>query len=298
MIAKLSDPGRTGLPSRGLMVALVAMIVAAVLLVSAPASLLDRWLAHASADKLRLAQIEGTLWHGSARVVLVDPARMNAPQGTVGDSGGMVGTASLSGRTGLLAGWAVPGTVHWRLSPRVLLGLLDLSVQLAPTHLTGALASPGGTSVQILGSLATGFRIGAGSFEWPDVALESLGSPWNTLRPVASLKMHWDTMVVDENGIRGSLAVQVLNASSALSTVRPLGSWQLGVQARGKDAALKIETIAGPVFLEGDGQWREGVGVQFRLAAWPDATNQAMLTPLLNLIGPREGGRNIIRVGV
>jgi general secretion pathway protein N len=104
-------------------------------------------------------------------------------------------------------------------------------------------------------------------------------------------------MVIDSTGIRGTLTLELSDVTSAMSPVRPLGSWRLAVRAAGESAALSMDTLAGPVHLEGDGQWNTRGGLKLRLAAWPDPLMQTVLTPLLNLIGPREGGRTIIRLG-
>jgi general secretion pathway protein N len=258
-------------PKIVLTVLFAAGVALGVLAIAPPTGLLDVWLNAATGGRVRLAQTEGTLWQGAARVVLVDPGRASRPDATLGP----------------LPGLAMPGMLRWSLSPRLLFGLLEASFTLVD----------GGAPVHIIGSVMTGVRIDAGRFEWLGLALEGLGSPWNTVRPVAAMRLQWESLVIDAGGIRGTLALELADVTSAMSPVRPLGSWRLGVQATGRQAVLRMETLAGPVHLEGDGQWNAGGSLNLRLAAWPDPPMQAVLAPLLNLIGPREGGRTIIRVG-
>ena len=251
---------------------LMVTIAVSVIALAPPTILLDTWLTNVSAGRVRLAQVQGTLWQGSGRLVLVDPARLQIVEAAPRP----------------LAGLALPGRVAWEISPRLLFGIFDARV----TMLNGA------EPLHVLGSVATGIRLGAGVLDWPGLELEGLGAPWNTVRPRARAHLSWEPMVIDSGGIRGTLALELSEVASALSPVRPLGSWRLAVQARGKDASLRMETLAGPVHLEGDGQWRAGAGLSLRLLAWPDNEYQAALSPLLNLIGPRESGRTLIRVGV
>jgi len=256
-------------PKVALTLLLVACVAIGVLAISPPTALLDLWLTHATGGRVRLAQTEGTLWQGAARIVIVDPAPSPAPSAAP------------------LKGLALPGVMRWTLSPSLLIGLLDASVVLVD----------GGVPVHVVGSVGTGVRVDAGRFEWVGLALSGLGSPWNTVRPVGALRAQWEPMVIDSAGIRGTLTLELADVTSAMSPVRPLGSWRLAVRAAGESAALRMETLAGPVHLEGDGQWNARGGLKLRLAAWPDPPMQTALTPLLNLIGPREGGRTIIRLG-
>lgn len=250
-----------------------------VLAFAPPTALLDLWLTYATAGRVRLAQTEGTLWQGAARIVLVDPARALVS--------GQASVPSTAPSPAPLQGVALPGVMRWNLSPRLLIGLLDASVTLVD----------GGVPVHLVGSVGTGVRVDAGRFEWIGLALSGLGSPWNTVRPVGALRVQWEPMVIDSAGIRGTLTLELADVTSAMSPVRPLGSWRLAVRAAGESAVLRMETLSGPVYIEGDGQWSSRGGLRLRLAAWPDPPMQTALTPLLNLIGPREGGRTIIRLG-
>jgi len=274
-------------PQVALSLLVVAGVAIGVLAFAPPTSLLDLWLTYATGGRVRLAQTEGTLWHGAARIVIVDPARALV-SGQASAPSPRSSPASLpASLPEPLQGLALPGVMRWTLSPRLLVGLLDANVTLVD----------GGVPVHVVGSVGTGVRVDAGRFEWIGLALSGLGSPWNTVRPVGTLRLQWEPMVIDSAGIRGTLTLELDDVTSAMSSVRPLGSWRLAVRAAGESAALRMETLAGPVHLEGDGQWSARGGLGLRLAAWPDPPMQTALTPLLNLIGPREGGRTIIRLG-
>lgn len=262
-------------PKIALSLLLAAVVAIGVLAIAPPTALLDLGLTYATGGRVRLAQTEGTLWRGAAQIVLVDPARaLDSAQASAPSPAPLQGVA-------------LPGVMRWSLSPSLLIGLLDAHVTLVD----------GGVPVHLVGSVATGVRVDAGRFEWIGLALSGLGSPWNTVRPVGTLRVQWEPMVIDSAGIRGTLTLELADVTSAMSPVRPLGSWQLAVRSAGESATLRMETLNGPVHLEGAGEWNARGGLALRLAAWPDPTMQTALAPLLNLIGPREGGRTIIRLG-
>jgi len=262
-------------PKIALALILAVGVAIGVLAMAPPTALLDLWLTYATGGRVRLAQTEGTLWRGAAQIVLVDPARASNSSQAPASS------------PAPLQGVALPGVMRWTLSPRLLIGLLDARVALVD----------GGVPVHLVGSVATGVRVDAGRFEWIGLALSGLGSPWNTVRPVGTLRVQWEPMVIDSAGIRGTLTLELAEVTSAMSPVHPLGNWRLAVRVAGERATLRIETLSGPVHLEGDGQWTARSGLGLRLEAWPDPPMLTALTPLLNLIGPREGGRTIIRLG-
>lgn len=88
-------------PKIVLTVLFAAGVALGVLAIAPPTGLLDVWLNAATGGRVRLAQTEGTLWQGAARVVLVDPVRASRPDATLGP----------------LPGLAMPGMLRWSLSP-------------------------------------------------------------------------------------------------------------------------------------------------------------------------------------
>ena len=97
--------------------------------------------------------------------------------------------------------------------------------------------------------------------------------------------------------MQGEWRADVLELSSAVSTVRPLGSYRLqGTLAGPAGPALTLTTLSGDLRLEGRGGWRGG-------RFWFDGLAQAAperldaLSNLLNLLGRRDGARAHLRLG-
>ena len=249
----------------GLAVLLPALLVLAVL---APASWVDRGLDRASLGRVRLADAEGTLWRGQGRLVIADPA-------------------AAAGDGPVVEGFALPGTVDWKLSVLpLMLGIIDATLSV------GAMPEP-----VSIGGHPGEVRVGPGSLDLPSVELTRLGSPWNTIRPSAALSLRWDALVIREGVLDGRVSVELRDAASAMTPVRPLGSYQIEVGGTGREVSLVLRTLSGPLKLEGSGKWERRRGLQFTASADAEGTEKSRLQSLLSLMGRREGDRTIIRIG-
>ncbi|MCL4185568.1 MAG: type II secretion system protein N, partial [Burkholderiaceae bacterium] len=90
---------------------------------------------------------------------------------------------------------------------------------------------------------------------------------------------------------------ELRDASSAMTPVRPLGSYRVEIVGHGGQADLSIQTLAGPLRLQGTGNFSARTGLKFTAEARPDAVEQARLQSFLGLIGRRDGDKTIIRIG-
>lgn len=270
---KRPDPGRT-------FALLIVLLLGAVLvgLATAPARYADAALAHATQGRVRLAQVEGTIWNGSAQLVL-----------TRGEAGGAIGPAFTDRSPGdaLLSGVAIPGRIVWSIRALPLL-VAQLDAQLR----IGSLAQP----VRVHGNWSE-VRIDAGTIELPSVELGQLGSPWNTVRPAGALRLSWENLRLRAAGLDGRAHIELHNASSAMTPVRPLGSYRVEVVGHGRRAELGITTIDGPLRLQGNGSFDTNRGLRFVAEASAEARERDRLQSFLGLIGPREGEHTIIRIG-
>lgn len=266
------DPGKALAYS---LVALLGAVLAGVAFV--PASFADAALAHATQGRVRLAQAEGTIWNGSARLVLAEgraAASGDAARGRAADGA-------------LVAGVAIPGRVDWSIRALPLLvGQLDAQLRL------DRVARP----VRVHGNWGE-VRIDAGAIELPSVELGGLGSPWNTVRPSGALRLSWENLVLRPAGLDGRARIELREASSAMTPVRPLGSYRIDVVGSGSRAELSIATIDGPLRLQGNGSFDANRGLRFVAEASAEARERDRLQSFLGLIGPREGERTIIRIG-
>ncbi len=239
----------------------------AVVLAAAPARWLAAAVAQASGGRVLLVEPAGRVWAGSAQLVLT-------------------GGADSRDRA------ALPGRMHWRLSPR--LDGVAATVQAdcctpdAPLRLR-AHARWGGWAL----------NLADGASHWPAALLAGLGTPFNTIAPEGELELATQGLAAQWQSGRlqldGSATLTARQLSSRLSTLRPMGSYQLVVQG-GPEIHLTLGTLEGSLQLSGQGQW---VGTRLRFQGEARAARglQAQLANLLNILGQRQGDRAVLSFG-
>jgi general secretion pathway protein N len=238
----------------------------AALVLFAPARWLTDRVAKTTGGQLLLADPRGTVWTGSADLVL-------------------------TGGPGSSDAAALPTRLDWRLRPSMGgLRLLVSSACCTPQPLTMTVR---------LGLGSTRVEFADTPSRWPASILAGLGTPWNTLqlegdldlRP-QGLKLQWASGRLQVEG-RADLTAE--RVASRLSTLRPMGSYRLTLTG-GAVPALQLSTLDGALQLTGSGQW---VGSRLRFtgeaSAAPD--RETALANLLNIIGRRNGARSIITIG-
>lgn len=236
----------------------------------APASWLARAVGNATSQRLLLADPRGTVWAGSAEVVL---------------SGGPDSRDARS----------LPGRLQWDLGMR---GMgLDLRLRHACclNGTVGVLLEPGFGRMQATVAAPSGW-VG----QWPGMLLAGLGTPWNTLQPGGAVRLLTPGMSFESAQGRwrmsGQAEVELLDASSRLATLDTLGSYRLSVIGDGGTAKLSLGTLEGALKLNGSGTWGPG-GVRFMGEASADPADEPALNNLLNIIGRRSGARSVISIG-
>lgn len=224
---------------------------AVALIATAPATLVDAGVQHASQGRLRLADASGTVWSGSGQI-------------EVRDAGG---------RTGVAKAFA------WRVMPESLLrGHLVCEVELdQPAKrfpVTLSLSRIELTNVDIsLPATVLGLAV-------PKLA--PLGLTGDVLIHVASLSIARDA-------IEGNATVQWRAAGSTLTPVSPLGDYELRLDGEGMTIHAFLRTIEGPLQLDGKGTWKRGDNPAFVATARIAAQQQAQLAPLMRLIAVDRG---------
>ena len=247
---------------------LIGAVVAAGAL--APALWLAQAVNAASQGRLQLRQPSGSLWSGSAQLVLTAGARASDAQ-------------------------ALPGTVRWQLRPQWNHQGPGLSLQVsADCCTTTPLAlqwQPGRDGGHI--------RLADGQSRWPAELLTGLGAPWNTLQAQGWIQVNSQQAQLQSSPqgwqMGGLLRLQALDVSVRLSTLRPLGSYQLDVQG-GERTRLALTTLNGRLQLSGQGHW-QGQGLVFSGEASAEPEHEAALNNLLNLMGQRQGSRSSFKIG-
>jgi general secretion pathway protein N len=243
---------------------LIGLLLALVLF--APARWLASSLERASSGHLVLDDARGTVWNGSARLLLT----------------GGAGSNDIA---------ALPGRVEWRLRP----AWIGVDAQLSaacctqqPVSLRGRTRWGGATLL-----------VGDHRSQLPAAVLAGLGTPWNTIQIDGELQLATQGLSVEwvegRLSIAGRAELTVLRVSSRLSTLKPMGSYRITLNG-GSTSTLQLTTLEGALQLAGSGQW---VGSRLRFSGTASAApdREAALSNLLNVIGRRSGPRSIITIG-
>ncbi|AVR98878.1 type II secretion system protein N [Pseudoduganella armeniaca] len=245
---------------------LLAIVVTAALtlLVFFPAAWVAVLVERQTDGRLTLGDAQGTLWHGSAFVG---------------------GAASSSAAVTPL----LPGRFTWQLSPLSLLGSVRMELS-NPEALT--------QPVLFTGSWRQ-WQLSPAVLRLPADGLSGLGAPLNTLALSGRLQLAWTSLqlaLVQRNvAVEGRTTLQMQDVSSRLTSIRPLGSYQLALDWHGQQAGVDLSTTKGPLLLSGTGQLHNG-RLQFSGQAEAAKGYEETLGNLLNLLGQRRmvGGKNII----
>lgn len=244
--------------------ALSGLLLALVLF--APATWLAAAVHDASAGQVQLAEVRGTVWTGSARLLL-------------------------AGGEGSRDSAMLPGHVDWQLRP----GWLALNVQL-----TADCCTPRPLLLRVAPRLdGAVLQLDDGASQWPAAVLAGLGTPWNTVQAQGSLRLVTQNLSVQWRqrrlAVAGRAELTAISLSSSLTTLKPMGSYRLTLTG-GSAPLLDLSTLEGSLQLSGKGQW---VDSRLRFAGIANAApeHEAALANLLNIIGRRNGARSIITLG-
>ncbi|MFT7723098.1 MAG: type II secretion system protein N [Roseateles sp.] len=248
--------------------------LAGALLLFAPASWLARALASATGEHLLIVDTRGSIWRGSGVLVL-------------------------TGGAGSRDAAALPGRLHWRMA------LKGLGLQLAARQ-----------ECCTNGELLLGLQPGLGRLaitvdnrtDWlvrlPAGVLSGLGTPWNTLQLGGSLRLSARELRLESAQGRwrqsGALDLDLLNLSSRVSTVAPLGSYRFSVAADPASpglSTLRLSTLEGALQLSGAGTLNPGGKSRFTGEASAAPGREEALNNLLNIIGRRQGSRSVLTIG-
>lgn len=239
-----------------------------------PAAWLAQGVQQASQGRVQLAEAQGTLWQGSALLVL-------------------------TGGEGSRDATVLPARLHWRLAPAW--DGLQLTLQQAG-HLPQPLTLQAGWGLRSLALLPPAGPDTTPLAQWPAAWLQGLGAPWNTLKPAGQLRLlsrglQWQR---GEQGwqLLGQADLEALGASSSLSPLQPLGSYRLSLQGQaGQSVRLQLRTLDGPLQLQGQGELKPQGGLRFRGEASAAAEQAPALNNLLNIIGRRQGAASVFSIG-
>ncbi|HJV96457.1 MAG TPA: type II secretion system protein N [Albitalea sp.] len=240
----------------------------------APASWLASAVASSTDQRLLLADARGTVWSGSAVPVL-------------------------TGGPGSRDASALPGRLEWSVALKGLAFEVRLRQACCLNGDVALLLRPG------LGRTMITLKPPAGGWvaQWPGAWLGGLGTPFNTLQLGGAVRLASPGLTLESVQGRwrmeGQANVELVSASSRLSTLDTLGSYRITMSGDAANAGapqLNLTTLEGALQLSGNGNFSPS-GVRFRGEARANSGDEAALSNLLNIIGRRDGARSVISIG-
>lgn len=237
------------------MILLGATVFLLALIVQLPAD----WAAWAanrySHGQILITQPTGTLWSGKGQLVI---SRNNNP--------------------------TLLGPLHWSLPAwKLLTGAVRLRLQLPGNQLAGKATLDAGFS----GALAARDV----QLLVPADVIATFYSPASLFSPVGVFNITSESLSISPDSIEGETRIQWTNAGSALSPVRPLGTYEMLVSGKQSRAELRLTTIQGVLQLAGQGTWQPFADGRLNLNGTAQPKDrQEELEPLLKLLGRDLGG--------
>jgi general secretion pathway protein N len=237
----------------------------------APASWLAQGLDQATAGRLQLVDATGTVWHGSALLLL-------------------------TGGPGSRDASVLPSRLDWRLSPSFSGWHLALAQACCLSPGLQLTLDPGWGTLRVQVQSSQNW-VG----QWPAAWLEGLGAPWNTVQPGGMLRLATRDLSLSSSAqgwqLQGQLDLDLLQMSSRLSTLDALGSYRVHISGvASRPPQVQLETLEGALQLRGTGELRPR-GLSFRGEASATPGQEPALNNLLNIIGRRQGAASVISIG-
>ena len=240
------------------------------LLVWAPARWLAWGVAQASQGQVQWLDPRGTVWTGSAQLALTGGTGSRDPQ-------------------------ALPGRLHWTLTPSWTGLNMTWLADCCMAQAARLQVQAGWSTWQLQSSDL--------SSQWPAGLLTGLGAPWNSLQPDGQLQLKTQSLVLHwaqgRMQMKGLAQLDVQNLSSRLSPIKPMGSYQLQIRGTPEGTptpSLQLSTLQGPLLISGQGQW-VGARLRFTGEASAQEGHEPALSNLLNILGRRQGTRSLISLG-
>jgi general secretion pathway protein N len=238
---------------------IAALSVAAVMLALLPAAWITPQFARQTHGHVNLVDAEGSLWHGSATLMLAAGSDMSA--------------ATL-----------LPGRIEWHTA---FWPLFTGRVRMIMRH---SEAMPDPITVDATPRNAT---VTPGALAVPASLLAGLGAPFNTLDLQGNVLLSWSDWRSFDGKAFGQLTMTLDDVSSRVSLVKPLGSYRVKFQAQGTSSTLDLTTIKGPLMLNGNGTV-SAASTSFRGTASAAPEQHDNLAGLLNLLGRPSGPDTVV----
>jgi general secretion pathway protein N len=190
---------------------------------------------------------------------------------------------------------ALPGRVTWQLHPAWPAWQLQINATCCTPQALHMQITPRWRAIHL--------SIQDSLSQWPLDLLAGLGTPWNTVQAQGLLQLSTQGLSIGLGlgpmTMTGQAQLQAIDVSSRLSTLRPMGSYQLTLKNKGQDTptlGLELSTLQGSFELTGHGHWANSRW-HFEGSASAAPERLDALSNLLNIIGRRDGARSLITIG-
>jgi len=118
-----------------------------------------------------------------------------------------------------------------------------------------------------------------------------IGELMPMLQPVqlsGQIHIRSEQLMFSKLGINGNAIAEWVNAGSVLSSVNPLGSYNINLAGAGEKLDITLVTASGALLLEGNGSFTREQGLKFQTTARASADSKGSLDELLNNLGPES----------
>ena len=222
------------------------------LIITAPASLLDKILQSMTDGRLLLANASGTLWHGAATPALRQ------------QKGSLVALQPL----------------HWEVAVLPLF-TAKIKIRIQWDDL------PPASAMETIVSFKQ-IELQHALLLLPAQVLEELSPILKPAQFRGQFQIQSDHLVFSKRGLEGAAVVDWQQASSALSSITPLGNYHLTLNGAGDSINIGLATTSGVLLLEGQGTWSAPRGLEFHGTARAAEGKQESLAELLSHLGPQK----------
>ena len=224
------------------------------LIVLAPASMVDAVLKRASEGRLRIADTRGSLWSGSGQLQILDATHQ-------------------AGMT---------KNIVWQLQPAFLLrGHLACEIEL-DSNAKRFTVTVSRASIE-LADADIGVPAAILGIASPQLAPFGIGG---------DLIVHVANLMVGNGHVQANGTVVWRAASSVLTRVSPLGDYELRFAQSGAVMTTVLRTLDGPLQIDGSGSWQQGARPAFDATARVSPQHREQLEPLLRMISVERGAGN------
>jgi general secretion pathway protein N len=103
------------------------------------------------------------------------------------------------------------------------------------------------------------------------------------------MSLHIPRLLLGQRQAWGTLELRLRDAGSAFTPISPLGDYEFNLAANGAEVEVLLQTLQGPLQLDGKGSWAIGNTPDFLAIAQVAPQHLEQLGPLLRLIAVERG---------